>query len=469
MSSKQVALKDYVDLKTLAIEGEITSIQNDILTIQDDIVSLSGEVQILEQEVDNKVDILSGNATSLTINDHIDFTPIAGITSIPQGQLIYNADEHCLSFGVENGSLELGKEVVETFTNLAGVTLVDGDVVSVIGVSGNRQAVALTDPKNSQNASACIGMVTEGAAPNGLVRVTKIGRVHNLNTNAFTEGLPVYVDPLNPGKLTQTPPSAPNVFINVGVVEVKNTNVGVIGVDLRVSPRMQDLSDVNGTPLSADGQIPIWHPSLSAFDFDKNINDYALNTSLSNYATQTFVTSSISEHNIDGSAHQDIRNLIPSIIGLATETFVTNSISEHNLDISAHQDIRNELTNVSNSLSSYVPYSGSNQNVDIGVNTFLADKIMIDTDSDTGEPLQVHGNGGLRLKGGSSETFGQINALTDGGTPIPLVLQGVNANVLIGTTSDIGSNGGAKLQVRSSTNITPDYWSGRIVAGGDLS
>lgn len=40
------------------------------------------------------------------------------------------------------------------------------------------------------------------------------------------------------------------------------------------STNLENLSDVNGTALTADGQFPSWHQSAGYFDFDKNINDY---------------------------------------------------------------------------------------------------------------------------------------------------------------------------------------------------
>jgi len=257
------------------VTSSISSHNNSIIA-HDDIRTL---ITTSTSGLSTKVDILNGysisqDLSSALIQDKLSFTPITGLTSIAQGDLVYNADEHTLSFGVEDGSLELGKEVVDCYTNLAGVTLLDGDVVSIKGVSGNRQAVGLTDITNSLIGNACIGVVTRGNTVNNLVRVTKIGKVHGLNTNAYTEGDELYVDAAHPGKLTATPPSAPNTFISVGIVEVKHTVNGVISVNIRISPRLEDLSDVDGIALTVDGQFPSWHNTSGYFDFDKNINDY---------------------------------------------------------------------------------------------------------------------------------------------------------------------------------------------------
>jgi hypothetical protein len=39
-------------------------------------------------------------------------------------------------------------------------------------------------------------------------------------------------------------------------------------------PRLVDLGDVNGTPLTVSGQLPVWDQAGKYFDFTKNINDY---------------------------------------------------------------------------------------------------------------------------------------------------------------------------------------------------
>jgi len=243
----------------------------------------------LNNKVSKTGDIMTGTLYVPMISDvsYINFNPAIFENSV--GRLGYDSIEGTLSFGILNGSIQIGKETFDYYTNLSGVTLLDGDVVSIIGVSGNRIAVTLTDARNYQLAASCIGVVTDGSANNQKVRVTKIGDIHGLNTLSLTEGLPAYVDPLNPGKLTQTAPSAPNAFICVGLVSVSHANQGILSVDIRISTRLTELSDVDGTPLLTTGQIPVWHSDTSVFDFDFNIN---------NYTTKTYVDGSLNARDI---------------------------------------------------------------------------------------------------------------------------------------------------------------------------
>ena len=177
----------------------------------------------------------------------------------------------------DGGIVQDGQEIFDYYHNLSGVTLVEGDVVSIAGASGNRTAVTLCDATNPLLAGGVIGMVTvPQILPNEVGRVTKFGKVRELNTDAYNEGNAIYVDPLNPGKWTSVMPDAPNYCICIGIINVKHATVGVVDLKLVSLPKLQDLSDINGTPLSTtvSGQIPNWHNDTNVFDFDKNINDY---------------------------------------------------------------------------------------------------------------------------------------------------------------------------------------------------
>lgn len=153
-------------------------------------------------------------------------------TAVPAdlGVTFWNTDGECLEYNVDGGSISVGKETFDYYTNLSGVAMVDGDIVSIVSASGNRTAVDLTDVTDATSAANAIGMVTNGAANNGKVRVTKVGSVHSLNTSGLIEGGAVYVDPANPGKWTQTRPSSPNHVVSIGFVQVTHSVNGVVDV-----------------------------------------------------------------------------------------------------------------------------------------------------------------------------------------------------------------------------------------------
>ncbi len=75
-------------------------------------------------------------------------------------------------------------------------------------------------------------MAFGGGVNFAIVRVTLIGQVHTLDTSSFVVGEMVWVDPLNPGKLTNVMPVAPNNIIGVGNVVTVSATVGVVQVNL---------------------------------------------------------------------------------------------------------------------------------------------------------------------------------------------------------------------------------------------
>lgn len=238
---------------------------------------------------------LTYNKTTNILNvDNIQFdiTPTSNTAS--NGLLYWDTANETLSFDVTSGSIQIGQESFDYYTNLQGAPIVNGDIVSIVGASGNRTAVALTDATNHAKSMACLGMVTVPSIANTAVgRITKSGKVRGLNTIAYVEGTELFVDPANPGKWTSTPPSAPNHYIKIGIVEVAHAVVGVIELNIHVNPNFTDLSDVNGTPLTVTGQIPVWNNTAGYFDFTSNITNYPTGSSTSGYITFWNGTSTI--------------------------------------------------------------------------------------------------------------------------------------------------------------------------------
>lgn len=192
-------------------------------------------------------------------------------TGVPAAGVIdWDEDNHRFEFGVEGGSIGIG-EVEDFYSDLdPGGALVEGEIVSIIGVSGNRSAVARTDASDSQSVSACIGMVTH---VDGLVRVAKNSRVRGLNTLGMTEGAPVYLDATTPGAWTQTPPAKGAAFVHVGIVEVASATVGVIMVEVRVVASLEQLANVEaptgfggeGATYRDDGAYPVYDFAAGKF------------------------------------------------------------------------------------------------------------------------------------------------------------------------------------------------------------
>ena len=169
-------------------------------------------------------------------------TFIYSITRDPQfpaeldGKLSWNEDEDTLSILREDGGTrEVGKEISDNYTNLDTVDILNGDIVSIVGASGNRSAVKLTDTNDDLLAQATIGMCTvDVITVNENGEITKDGKVHGLNTNVYNEGDTLWVDPNNNGKWTNIKPVTSKYAIKVGIVVVKHHVEGVVDLTITV-------------------------------------------------------------------------------------------------------------------------------------------------------------------------------------------------------------------------------------------
>lgn len=204
---------------------------------------------------------------SIVFNDTPTVTPA-------DREMFWDVDNDTISFQVpDGGMIQINQEPFDYYTCLEAGGVVNGDIVSVVGVGSAKTAIQLTDSTDDALSLACIGMVTvPSIAFNNIGRVTKSGgKIRNLNTFAYNEGDVLYVDPLNPGKWTATKPNAPYRAIRIGVVDVKSTTVGVVDLNLHVEAKLTELADVNGTPLTTTGQILVYNQSTGVFDFNYNV------------------------------------------------------------------------------------------------------------------------------------------------------------------------------------------------------
>jgi hypothetical protein len=218
------------------------------------------------------------------------------------GTLYWNTDEKTVSVQLEDGgAYEVGQELGDFYTNLSGGKLYEGNVVSIVPTPGNRMAVTRTDATDTHLALCAIGVVTVDKINNNQPgRITKFGKVRPINTNAWNEGDILYVNPAAPGELTNVRPLPPNYVIKVGTVVVKHATEGVIDVRIVVLPKLEDLSDVDGTPLTVSGQIPVYDQEAGYFDFTENIHDYTLFEDLIDtlqyYPTSTVLADSLTKY-----------------------------------------------------------------------------------------------------------------------------------------------------------------------------
>lgn len=181
-------------------------------------------------------------------------------------------------------NMSIGQEMPIQAYNNTGSVIDDGIPVYVSGRHGH---IAEITParSDSDTTSYVIGITTcefgaTGDARNGYV--TTFGMVNKIKTNytgtgdwgtTWAVGDKLYVSKTVAGQLTNVEPTVPHhsdVVATVAIVGAIGT--GAIFVNILKHRTLESLTDVDGTPLTATGQIAVWNNTAKYFDFDKNIN-----------------------------------------------------------------------------------------------------------------------------------------------------------------------------------------------------
>lgn len=150
------------------------------------------------------------------------------------GRMYWDVANHTVSIGMDNDViLQLGQEQHLWAVNGTGADVLNGTVVSITGAQGNRPKFGLASATDVNSVVKVIGVATEDIAKNQAGYVAISGEVRDLNTNAYTEGTSLYLDPANPGKLTPTRPEYPDYAFEVGVVTTSHNNNGVLLLTLK--------------------------------------------------------------------------------------------------------------------------------------------------------------------------------------------------------------------------------------------
>jgi hypothetical protein len=206
-------------------------------------------------------------------------------TSIDTGLMRWNEDAGTAEIGLPGGVT--GQVFQETFFDTKNGTtsiIPNGTPVMFAAPVGNSGKVEmqLAIADGSLPSEFIMGITTQEVAVGGFGKVTWFGKVRGIDTTGtpygetWVDGDLIYIG-MTAGSLTKVEPNAPNQRILVATVITAHTN-GTLLLRPTWNPKLTELDDVNGTPLTVDGQILTWHQTEGYFDFSKNINDYSLIT-----------------------------------------------------------------------------------------------------------------------------------------------------------------------------------------------
>ena len=225
------------------------------------------------------------------------------ITPIDQveGLMQWNETDGTLDLTLQGGTVtqQIGQELLVKCRNDSDAPIENGTPVYISGRQGNRPKI-FPARSDVHGTAYVFGVATENIADNSDGYVTTFGYVRQIKTNysgtgvwgsTWQESDNLYVSKTISGQLTNVEPDPPHHSDVVGQVGVVGSaGVGSIFINIRHHTAIEELSDVNGTPLTTNGQLMVWDNDSGYFDFDYNINDYATTGDLSSYATIDYVT-----------------------------------------------------------------------------------------------------------------------------------------------------------------------------------
>lgn len=84
--------------------------------------------------------------------------------------------------------------------------------------------------------------------------------------------------------------------------------------------KLTDLADVDGTPVTQDGQFPVWDNSNGYFDFTVNINDYVTNSVFTGYTATTLSLINAKQDQLVAGDNISISGNVISVTGITSNS-----------------------------------------------------------------------------------------------------------------------------------------------------
>lgn len=280
------ALITIAELLDIEIDQKIETIPTDFL---DGSIPYVDTNLLVEDNVNLKWDALQKLLSAFSIyTNQIDFNLSPTITPA-EGRLAWNPTDGTLDLGMLGGLVtqQIGQELPIPAYNDTGVSIPEGTPVYISGRTGHLPEITPAR-SDSESTSVIFGITTSTFGTIGDDRkglVTVFGYVRKIKTNYSGAGVwgttwvtndRLYVSKTISGQLTNVEPTAPHhsdVVATVGIVGP--LGIGSIFVINEKHYTLEQLTDVNGTPLTATGQFPVWDNVNKYFDFTYNITNYS--------------------------------------------------------------------------------------------------------------------------------------------------------------------------------------------------
>lgn len=170
---------------------------------------------------------------SLTNINHLAFNTAPSVPPYAEGNVYWNATDKTLNIevGFDDVALQVGQEQHFRGANNTGITITNGQVVYISGISAGVPEVSLAKADDFSTAQS-IAIATHDIEDGTSGIFTTFGLVRDVDTSSFGAGDVVYLSASVAGAFTNTVPANPNVAAILGRVTVVNATTGVIFVDI---------------------------------------------------------------------------------------------------------------------------------------------------------------------------------------------------------------------------------------------
>jgi hypothetical protein len=189
-----------------------------------------------------------------------------------EGRLSWNSTDGTVEYGLPGGNvvLQVGQETLMVAVNKTATDMANGEAVYITGAQGGRPTIEPAIASSGLGLAAVpVGLTTEPIGANSIGYVNTGGLVRGIDTSHLVAGGIGYVSLATPGWITTAQPSAPHFTTIIGYCVTSNASSGIFFVRSLAADRLIELSDVDHTTPTVDGQYYEWNTGNARFELQK--------------------------------------------------------------------------------------------------------------------------------------------------------------------------------------------------------
>lgn len=233
--------------------------------------------------------------------------------------------------------------------NSTGSTIAAGTAVRAVGTDGNSGHILIAPmiADGSVEPKYFMGITADEVLNGEYVDVVHFGVVGKINTNSFTDGDVLWLDPANDGGFTVTEPNAPNIKMASAIVLNASTN-GKIFVRVQGNEGLHELHDVHIENL-ADKDLLVYNTTQGYWENSKTLGDITtgnittdgtvdgvdISTFKADYDSHTHTESEITDFGnyVTGVTHDEVNTklVVTTRDGLTQDLDISQYIDDTNL------------------------------------------------------------------------------------------------------------------------------------------